>query len=343
MITKVCFVAMPFDGSCESPYYKAIRPACDELSRNDELTIKCDRVDANLTEKNIIEQIVNGIYDADIVIANITGSNPNVFYELGISHALPYPNKTIIIAKKGNKIPFDIHSFRIIQYNETDEGLELLKGQLKERISKIIEQSDGSSNPVQENIKYYEGFVLKQDDAAERHKITLPRAIEISKYSLVLIGTTLFSIRSQLAKLKIKEKIKRPEFRELSFVMRDVGATDVSKNIKRNLNDFINDESILELFELNNYSQKLILYFCEDFLRFSATYIDHLENFGKIRITHSIYGSLMEHAPSYLLTRKKSLKIYENYVKAWEDLRNRKGTTRITSVSEFEAYRDRFK
>jgi hypothetical protein len=231
----------------------------------------------------------------------------------------------------------------LLYNDDTADGLKLLKAQLKERMSSLIVESGDSTNPVQDNIQYYEGLILTQEEAAERHKITLHNALEICRYSLVLIGTTLFSIRNQLALQQVKEKIKRPEFRELSLVMRDVGATDVSTNITRHLNEFISDESILELFENNRKNQKINLYFCEDFLRFSATYIDHLEDFGKIRITHSIYGSLMEHAPSYLLTRKRSLQLYENYVKAWEDLKGRKGTARITNVDEFKLYRDRFK
>jgi hypothetical protein len=338
MLTKKCFVAMPFDGSCDSAYYNAILPACAELS------VKCERLDADLSEQSIVQQIVNGIYDADVVIADITGANPNVFYELGISHALPYPNKTIVIAKKGTKIPFDIHSFRIIQYDdEIKEGLRLLASQLRERMAKLIAGSDDTSNPVQDNIQYYEGLVLTQEDAAERHGLTLHEALQSCRYSLILIGTTLFSVRNQLARLKIKEKVERPEFRELSLVMRDVGATDVSINITRHLNEFISDEGIIELLKLNSSNRKFFLFFCKDFLRFSATYIDHLEEYGRIRVTHSIYGSLMEQAPSYLLTRKRGLKLYENYVKAWEDLKARKGTTRIDSVADFEAYRDKFK
>jgi len=94
---------MPFDGTCDRAFYHSINPACNELG------IQCDRVDADLTEKSIIQQIVTGIYEADVVIVDITSSNPNVLYELGVSHTLPYPNKTIVIAKKGSQIPFDIY------------------------------------------------------------------------------------------------------------------------------------------------------------------------------------------------------------------------------------------
>jgi len=210
-------------------------------------------------------------------------------------------------------------------------------------MSKLISGTGDTSNPVQDYIGYFEGFVMRQLDATERHKISLENALEQCKNSLILIGTTLHSVRNQLPKLIIKEKVSLPKFRELSLVLRDPRAKDVSKNITRHLKEFMSDESVIELLELNGSDPKIFIYICEDFVRYSATYIDHLEDFGKIRITHSIYGSLMEHAPSYLLTRKKSTILYDNFVKAWDDLKSRKGTTRISSPKDFHAFINKVK
>jgi hypothetical protein len=334
---KKCFVAMPFDGSCDRPYYKAILPACSESG------IKPWRVDADLSEKNILRQVVSGIYEADLVIANITGANPNVFYELGISHTLPYPNRTIVIAKEGTTIPFDIHSYKVVVYNESSKGLKVLKEQLKARISRLVSGSGDSSNPVQDYIGYYDGLVMSQEDATERHKITLHNAFQVSRYTLILFGTTLYSIRSAFSLQQIKEKIQKPEFRELSLVMRDPRARDVRESTSRYLDAFITDENITELFEFNKRGPKVFLYLCQDFIRFSATYIDHSEEFGKIRIAHSIYGSLMENAPSYLLTRKRTPRLYETFIHSWEDLKSRDGTKKIASGAELQSFRQSIK
>lgn len=335
---KRCFVAMPFDGTCDSPYYNAILPACMGLD------IKCIRIDEDWSQGAIMQDIINGLFDSDMVVANITGANPNVYYELGISHALPYPNKTIMIAKHGTEFPFNIRAYKIIQYNdESKEGLEVLKGQLKERMKNILEGPNDSSNPVQDYIGYYEGFVLTQDDAEERHKITLKKAVDMSKYSLILFGTTLHSVVNQSPIKKMKKKLTQPEFKELTFVFRDPRAQHVSKTITDHILKFLNDKKIDELLEYNENEQKVFLYVCADFVRYSATYIDHLEEFGRIRITHSIYGSLMEDAPSYALTRKKGLKIYENYVNAWNDLKKRSSTRKISNVSELQSFRDEIK
>lgn len=62
----------------------------------------------------ITEQMFQEIRQSILCIADLTGSNPNVFYELAIAQMLNKP--VIIIIKKGEKIPFDIKDFRIIQY-----------------------------------------------------------------------------------------------------------------------------------------------------------------------------------------------------------------------------------
>lgn len=66
-------------------------------------------------QQNIIKDIVVGIAEADIIIADLTGLNPNVFYELGIAHTMD--KKTIIITQNIDDLPFDIRSYRANQYS----------------------------------------------------------------------------------------------------------------------------------------------------------------------------------------------------------------------------------
>jgi len=100
----------------------------------------------------------------------------------------------------------------------------------------------------------------------------------------------------------------------------------------------VKDDDFIDFLELNKGEERFSIYVCDDFVRYSAAYIDHLEENGVIRITHSIYGSFMEEAPSYALTRKKSPKLYKNFVRALEDLKRRAGTHKIVSVADIESY-----
>ena len=63
----------------------------------------------------ITRQIVDRVYDADLVVADLTDLNPNVFYELAVRHAFHKP--VITIAQAGTKIPFDVAHQRMITYD----------------------------------------------------------------------------------------------------------------------------------------------------------------------------------------------------------------------------------
>ena len=73
------------------------------------------------------------IQQAEVVIAEITSANPNVFYEVGYAHALNKP--TILLAQRGAPPPFDISSFQVIYYNNTIGG----KAEVERNLSRHLE------------------------------------------------------------------------------------------------------------------------------------------------------------------------------------------------------------
>ena len=75
-----------------------------------------DRELDNLAPGAITEKIIQKINTYDYSIVDITGGNPNVFYELGVRHALR-KKTTIIMAKVNTIIPFDIGNYRVLEYN----------------------------------------------------------------------------------------------------------------------------------------------------------------------------------------------------------------------------------
>lgn len=96
----------------DKTYEQLIRPAFDRVNVN-----AFRAIDANLTG-SIDSIMYRWIYEADIVVADLSTLNANVFYELGVRHAQK-PNTTIIIAESVlmSKIPFDLSSFVIHQYH----------------------------------------------------------------------------------------------------------------------------------------------------------------------------------------------------------------------------------
>ena len=137
---KKCFVLMPFIEELKEIYLEIYKPICTELG------FYCWRVDEISRPGSITKDIVQGIVDSDIVIADLTWNNPNVFYELGIAHTLN--KKTIMTCQKNEVIPFDVSNYRVIIYQHTLLGSKELAENLKKSISEILETEDAYSNPV---------------------------------------------------------------------------------------------------------------------------------------------------------------------------------------------------
>ena len=97
-------------------------------------------------QQNILQDIVEGIANADIVIADVTGLNPNVFYELGLCHALN--KKVILITQNMSELPFDIRAYRANEYStdfwKMDEFIEKIAGYIRGAIDGTIQYG----NPI---------------------------------------------------------------------------------------------------------------------------------------------------------------------------------------------------
>src|SRR5437773_304891 len=117
------FVIMPFDREFNSIYEKLIRVPLTEIG------YEVLRADSELDQQNILRAIVRGITTADLLIADLTTNNPNVFYELGLAHGLHIP--TVLIAQSISDVPFDLRSYSIHIYDTHFNKIDDLKVFLK--------------------------------------------------------------------------------------------------------------------------------------------------------------------------------------------------------------------
>lgn len=116
---KKCFVIAPI-GEEKSETRKRsdqvlrhiISPAAEKCGYD---TVRADEIDR---PGIITSQVIQRVVDDDLVVADLTDSNPNVFYELAIRHALGKPLVQII--KKGENIPFDVAGTRTISVDHKD-------------------------------------------------------------------------------------------------------------------------------------------------------------------------------------------------------------------------------
>lgn len=151
---KQCFVLMPFAAQYTEVYTEVYKPVC---AAND---LACWRVDEIARPGSITRDIVEGIVDAAVIIADLTSQNPNVFYELGISHAVG--NKTIMTSQSLADVPFDIRSYRVLVYEQNITGCRKLAADLDQALKELLAAMDRTSNPVQEVVASRSSIGLKR-------------------------------------------------------------------------------------------------------------------------------------------------------------------------------------
>jgi hypothetical protein len=117
------FVVMPFDPEFQAVYEQLIVPALNAVGYD------VKRADSDLDQQNVLKDVVRGIATADLVVAELTSRNPNVLYELGVSHALR--RNTVLITQSMEDIPFDLRTYRVIRYSTQFDAAGKLREQLE--------------------------------------------------------------------------------------------------------------------------------------------------------------------------------------------------------------------
>lgn len=123
------FVVMQFAEPYDTFYREVIQNQAKEAG------FDVVRIDEKAGPGVIFQDIQREIEQAEIVIAEITPANPNVFYELGYAHALGKP--TILLAQRDSELPFDFRSFRVVFYNDTIGGKTEVERSLRRHLEAI--------------------------------------------------------------------------------------------------------------------------------------------------------------------------------------------------------------
>jgi len=108
MIKKSVFVLMPFSEDLSDVYEFLIKETFEQAG------YEVRRADDIRSQNNILADIIEGITSSDLIVADLTDSNPNVYYELGVAHAL---NKNVVLlTQELEELPFDLRSYRVVTY-----------------------------------------------------------------------------------------------------------------------------------------------------------------------------------------------------------------------------------
>jgi hypothetical protein len=140
---RTCFVIMPFgekkdlDGQeidFDDIYRFFFKKAIEELGID---CIRCDEIEES---GSIHDKMFEHIYQADVVVVDITTSNANVYYELGVRHALA-KSVTVLIRRKGTTIPFNIQGLQVVEYDQAKfSSIERAKSRIVQIIKNGLDQ-----------------------------------------------------------------------------------------------------------------------------------------------------------------------------------------------------------
>lgn len=125
------FVLMPFTDALNPVYEDHIKSVVTRSS------LAIARADDFFTHGTILSDIWTAINHAKVIIADCTGRNPNVFYEIGLAHCLGKP--TVLVTQNLDDVPFDLRHLRVLQYAYNPRGMVDFEKALEQTIREIIE------------------------------------------------------------------------------------------------------------------------------------------------------------------------------------------------------------
>jgi len=204
---------MPFKNDLEEIYKLYIKKPLLELGYN------VKRADDISKSTSILEDIVNHIIKSDIIIADLTYKNPNVFYELGRAHQLK--KWMVQIAQEGEELPFNLKLIRTIFYKTDNSGLERLKEQIilyietfeKEKyIDRIITDLENSES-FSEAIDITQYFMENESDISKDQLIRIAKATQendqlYKSYRVLDILKPLLSKQKGLLPEKLRDRLE---------------------------------------------------------------------------------------------------------------------------------------
>ncbi len=131
-LTDRVFVLMPFTEEWSDRIWKHIRQYLAIEVDGEELQVQ--RAD-DMFGQGVMEDVFQGIAQAKLIIAECTGRNPNVLYELGMAHALG--KRTVLLSQNSDDIPFDIGRFRFCIYSDNSDGYAVIRRFMRESVREV--------------------------------------------------------------------------------------------------------------------------------------------------------------------------------------------------------------
>lgn len=227
MEKKKVFVIMPFTDQ----FFEVYEMLKVKFEKEFEFTNAGDEGN----QQNILKDIIQPIFEADIIIADLTGLNPNVMYELGLAHS--FNKKTIIITQDElSTLPFDLKQYRAKNYNTYFKKFEELIEYLETNLSGAANNSVSFSNPVKDFLKsenlndvswFSEKAIVEIEDESEKGFLDFIADIESDANDFTMSINQMISDMSEMSSgiiectTKIERANKTPTTGNAAFVRKE--------------------------------------------------------------------------------------------------------------------------
>lgn len=224
---------MPFSSTkrCTSEQWKEIfdnvhKPAI----KGSRLGYNCER--SKIRTGAFIKDILTQLNQADVILADLTDMNPNVFYELGVRHTLR--NRTILVSQTMDDVPSDLKQYGVIIYETSPNGVTEYKTKINNILKDIRNNPDRSDNPVSDYL-HLKSIVIDPFEAKSIEKKLLALISECS-YNLIVIDSAI--------------KISKPKGRKITTFRFRMGALELltstyyiypDSNYIKQANDLLNN------------------------------------------------------------------------------------------------------
>ena len=213
-VMKKCFVVSPIGDAgtdirknADQLYQHIIKPVCEKCG------FAAQRVDEFNTSNSITQEILDALNDYDLVIADLTGHNPNVFFEIGYRTKSQKP--IIHLKRKDETIPFDVSSIRTFEYDLTD--LDMVTA-TKDRLEQVIR-----------NFKYDEYKESKRGNNFENNMIVA--SLNDIQYKIDVLTEEIKKKENETIKTVIKTfNAQKPEPESLETEMMKILMPELIKN-----------------------------------------------------------------------------------------------------------------
>lgn len=127
-----CFVLLPLREPFKAVYAEAVAPVAEELG------ITCGHAASIFGPGRIMKDIISSITFAEVIVAELTGRNPNVFYELGVAHQ--QGKQVVLLSQDIDDVPFDLRDMRVVEYtwNGAESEAEKLRRDLRPNLEQAL-------------------------------------------------------------------------------------------------------------------------------------------------------------------------------------------------------------